>query len=382
MARIASYNVENLFDRVTAFGQTDPEKNQAIVAAYQEVNELFSAATYSENDKQRMVQLLVDLDVYHINQHGAARRRRTSAPQWAWLRANRGKFDREPENPAESVEVIASGRGSWIGWVELATEPVDERATRMTARVIKDLKADILGVVEADDRPSLVRFNRELLQDQYRHIMLVDGNDERGIDVGLMTRKGFEIGSIRSNVDASDNQGLVFSRDCCEYEVTTPKGTQITVLANHFKSQSGGGGAKRFRQATRVREIVDALTADGRHVIVLGDLNEGPAALGQPAANLEPLYQNNSPLVECYSLPNFELGGREGTYNSQGLRNRLDYIFVSASLQPHVTGGGVFRMGVWGDRKTRPDAWDTYPEMSGQWEQASDHAAVYLDLDV
>ena len=32
--------------------------------------------------------------------------------------------------------------------------------------------------------------------------------------------------------------------------------------------------------------------------------------------------------------------------------------------------------------KTRPDAWDTYPEMTRSEEQASDHGLVYIDLDL
>jgi len=382
MVRIASYNVENLFDRVTAFDETDTATNQGILAAYQEVNALFAETEYSPEQKERMVELLVQLDVYYQNQHNVARRRQTTSPRWAWLRANRGKFDRQPEDTSEGMVIEAGGRAAWIGWVELATEPVDERATRMTARVINDLGADILGVVEAEDRPSLLRFNEELLDNRYRHVMMVDGNDERGIDVGLMTRSGFPVGHIRSNVDARDDDGKIFSRDCCEYQVTTPNGTRVHVLVNHFKSQSGGGGGKRLRQATRVRAIAEELIAQGEHVVVLGDLNEGPPAGEDHARNLRPLYENNSPLMECYALPQFAIGNRPGTYDSQGVRNRLDYIFISGSLESSVTGGGVFRMGVWGSRKTRPTDWDTYVEMTSQAEQASDHAAVYVDLSI
>ncbi len=56
----------------------------------------------------------------------------------------------------------------------------------MTAAVITEVDANVLCVVEAEDRPSLVRMNIELLHDQYGHIMLVDGNDPRGIDIGLL----------------------------------------------------------------------------------------------------------------------------------------------------------------------------------------------------
>ena len=93
------------------------------------------------------------------------------------------------------------------------------------------------------------------------------------------------------------------------------------------------------------------------------------------------LYNNNSPLVECYSLPGFDVGNRPGTYESCGLSDRLDYIFFSKSLQPFFAGGGLFRKGLRGSRFTRPDDWETYPEMTTSVEQASDHAAVFMDLD-
>ena len=350
--------------------------------AYRKVNTLFSKAAYSDTEKQEIRDLLVELDIYYVNSSGAIRRKRTQSPRWAWLRKNRGKFDRQPRDQTKNVEIVASGRDDWIGWVELAKEPTDETSTRMTARVIKEVDADIIGIVEAEDRPSLVRFNKELLGGLNQHVMLVDGNDERGIDVGILTGDGFEIESIRSNVDTEDSTGIVFSRDCPQYEVRTPSGTVIHVLVNHFKSKSGGGDTKRQRQATQVRLIVNDLVAQGQHVIVLGDLNEGPAAPGSQAVNLASLFDNNSPLVDCYSLAAFQLGNRPGTFDSCGLSNRFDYILLSQSLQPYFVGGGVFRKGLWGSRVTRPTAWDTYTEITKSSEQASDHALVFVDLDI
>ena len=202
-------------------------------------------------DRARMRDLLERLGVYYRNSHGALRRRQTPTPQWAWLRKNRGTCDREPADPTADVEVVATGRGDWIGWLELATEVTDEVGTRMTARVITDLDAHIIAIVEAEDRPSLVRLNAEMLGGSYGHVMLVDGNDERGIDVGIMTRPGFEIRSIRSNVDAVDATGVIFSRDCAQYEIVTPTGEVLHVLVNHFKSQSGGGGPNANVKPTR-----------------------------------------------------------------------------------------------------------------------------------
>jgi endonuclease/exonuclease/phosphatase family metal-dependent hydrolase len=382
MIRIASYNVENLFARPKAFNPLDWTFGRAALDAYHEVNTLFAKAGYSAADKQMIRNLLLDLDIYRRNQHGAIRRKFSRDPQWAWLRKNRGKFDREPRDATQNVQIIANGRDDWIGWVELAKQPTNETSVRMTARVIRDVNADIIGIVEAEDRPSLVRFNNEMLGGQYGHVMLIDGNDGRGIDVGIMTAENIAIESIKSNVDTVDNVGTIFSRDCPQYKVRTPGGTEVHILVNHFKSQSGGGGIKRQRQAAEVRRIVNGLVGQGEHVVVLGDLNEGPPGQGSQAPNLFSLFNNNSPLIDCYSLANFQDGGRPGTYDSCGWHNRLDYIFISEGLQPYCTGGGIFRQGLWGTRMTRPTQWQTYAQMTHSTDQASDHAAVYIDLNI
>jgi len=380
MVRIASHNVENLFARPKAFNPQDWSEGRPILDAYHRLSTLIAKNDYAQADKREMRDLLVQLDIYSVNSHGAARRKLSSNPRWAWLRKNRGAFDREPDDPTQDIEIAATGRGDWIGWVELATAPTDEVGTRMTAKAIQEVNADIIAVVEAEDRLSLVRFDKELLNDLYEHTMLVDGNDERGIDVGIMTKSGLDIRCIRSNVDARDAVGLIFSRDCAQYEIATPAGNTIHILVNHFKSQSGGGGAKRKRQAEEVRRIVDRLFAQGQHVIVVGDLNEGPASPGAQAENLAPLFDNSSPLVDCYSQQGFDVGQKPGTFDTCGLRNRFDYILLTRNLLPSFLGGGLFRKGLWGTRSTRPTAWETYQDMNDATEQASDHAVVYVDL--
>ena len=118
--RIASYNVENLFARPRAFDPTDWDAGRPAVGAHAEFNALIANAAYSNGDKVRMRELLVILDIYTVNQHGAIRRKETSNPRWAWLRKNRGGFDRQPKDPTQSIEITATGRADWIGWVELA----------------------------------------------------------------------------------------------------------------------------------------------------------------------------------------------------------------------------------------------------------------------
>ncbi|QDU42862.1 Endonuclease/Exonuclease/phosphatase family protein [Symmachiella dynata] len=382
MTRIACYNVENLFARPNAFNPMDWDAGKPIIDAYHEVNELFNKPIYSAADRRRMRDLLVRLDIYSINENNVPRRKRTPTPRWAWLRNNRGSFDSQARDATQPVKIIATGRGAWIGWVELATEPTNEKATRLTGRVIDDVNADIIAIVEAEDRPSLVRFNEEMLNIPYDHVMLVDGNDPRGIDVGIMTRAGYEIESIRSNVDLTDNVGTVFSRDCAQYEVQTPNGNTVHILVNHFKSQSGGGGAKRRRQAQAVRRIVDDLVAAGEHVIVLGDLNEGPKTGQTRAENLRSLYLQNSPLIEVFTLPNFAIGNRPGTFGTCTLPKRFDYIYISQSLRQAYNGGGIFRDGLFCSLQSQNLRWPNYPDLTQENEQASDHACVFIDLNI
>jgi endonuclease/exonuclease/phosphatase family metal-dependent hydrolase len=384
--RFASFNVENLFARPKALKLDTWEEGEPILKAFADFNTLIERVTYTLADKKRMVELLVKLEVYRVDDGGVVRRNRTTNPRWAWLRANRGTFDEEHEDTG--IEIVANSRYDWIGWVELATEPVDEISTQMTAQVILNLKADVQAVIEAENRPSLDRFNQDMLASQFGHVMLIDGNDTRGIDVGVMTSQQVEIISMHSNVDVPDPSSAgehLFSRDCAEYECRLPSGATVRVLLNHFKSQSGGGGPKRARQAQGVRDIVDGLAAAGeQNVVVMGDLNEGPAALGQTAANLAPLYGPTSPLVDVYSLPAFNVGPRPGTFQSSGIRNRLDYIFVSQPLAALVVSGGIERHGLWGGPKNKnpPKDWDIYPGIEGPNQAASDHAAIFVDINI
>ena len=76
-----------------------------------------------------------------------------------------------------------------------------------------------MTTIEVDNRVALNRFNKQLLPAvgavPYPHVMVIDGNDDRGIDVGLVSR--FPIATMRSHVDDLVDGTLVFSRDCPEH---------------------------------------------------------------------------------------------------------------------------------------------------------------------
>ena len=94
---------------------------------------------------------------------------------FAVLLENRGDFLAAPADA--EPRIVATGRASWNGWVDLIVDPVDEIATRMTARVARRRRRRRALRRGGRSRPSLVKFNDELLDRRYAHAMLVDGND-------------------------------------------------------------------------------------------------------------------------------------------------------------------------------------------------------------
>lgn len=402
MVRLASYNVENLFARAKAMNTEVWSQGQPVLAAFERFNRLRQLESYTPAVKLQMIEDLLTMRVLVRTAHGRLVKQFVFDRQWTILRENRGDFLVERRataaDPLRGVEIVATGRADWTGWVELVTEPVDEIAEQMTARVINELDADVLAVVEAENRPALLEFNARLLQDRYRHVMLVDGNDPRGIDVGLLTKRGFPILSVSSHVDDRDTEHTVvakrdkrlFSRDAPAYRVDAGDGGEpLWVIVNHLKSQSRTGDEPpdnlRTRQATRLAAIYrDLRQAGATRIAMVGDFNRGPAADGMIAPSLEALCGPGIDAVDVFSLAQFDIGTKPGTWQTCSLRNRLDYIFLSPALASAVTAGGVVRDGLWGapTTKRRPTAWTAYPEITEARHAASDHGAVWVNIDL
>ncbi|WP_433306938.1 endonuclease/exonuclease/phosphatase family protein [Actinoplanes sp. CA-030573] len=368
--RIAAFNVENLFNRARALDQRSWSLGRPVLEAYQRICSLLEEPRYSDEIKREILRELVRLGL-----------RNSDTAPFARLRQNRGRLLRRSRDG--QVRVIADGRADWIGWVELTTDRCDELALEHTARVLRDVGADIVGVIEAESRFALKRFADAGVvtngKPHYPYVMVVDGNDERGIDVGVLAATGFPLVGQRTHVDDADEVGRVFSRDCAEYHFRTPGGLPVAVLVNHFKSKGYGGkvasDAIRRRQAVRVAAIYRELVAGGvAHVAVVGDLNDTPDS--EPLAPL----LTGTDLRDISAHPAFEDGGRPGTYGYCTARNKLDYVLLSPAMFAAARGGGIFRRGVWGGRRGR--LWPIYPTMTAAVHAGSDHAAIYADIDL
>ena len=376
--RIASYNVENLFDRAKALALPSWAAGKPILEHQARINELFNEPVYTPAIVTEILDLLTKLGL----------KGRDDGGPYALLRQNRGRL--LTRHADGTVDIVATGRLDWVGWVELKKEPTNELATQHTAMVIRDVNAQILGVVEAENRVSLRDFSSILIQQvggtSYRQVMVIDGNDERGIDVGIMTAAGYEIVGIRSHVDDDDGQGSVYSRDCPEFTIATPTGDELVVLVNHFKSKGFGRPAdndkRRRRQAAWTAAIYDRLVAEGRtSVVVLGDLNDTPDDPGDPPGPLAPLLVDTD-LRDITTHPAFspDPSGRPGTFGNGTKSQKIDYVLLSPPLWAKVVGGGIFRLGVWGG--VNGTLFPHYPSMTRKVEQASDHAAIYADINL
>jgi hypothetical protein len=56
--RIATFNVENLFSRVSAMNSDDPAKTSLVLADVAELQRLITQPLYSDADKKRMLEIL------------------------------------------------------------------------------------------------------------------------------------------------------------------------------------------------------------------------------------------------------------------------------------------------------------------------------------
>lgn len=366
--RLATYNVENLFCRAKVMNLSNWQEGRLTLEQFAEACSLLGEATYTPALEERLAALLTALGLG-----------KSDEGPYVELQRNRGSLLQRKDG---AITVTAQGRADWVGDLRLRSAPVQVEAVRNTARVIAAVRADVLAVVEAESRPALLQFRDDVLHPlagtlRYPQCMLIDGNDPRGIDVGLLLAPGYTLGPMYSHVNDLDGRGRpLFSRDCPEYSVSTPGGQRLLVLINHLKSKGYGtpaaSNARRKAQATRVAAIYQGLRAAGETLIaVVGDFNDTPTS-----ASLQPLL-GGTDLQDAFAHPAFDNGGFAGTFGSSSALNKLDYLLLSPALFARVQAGGVERSGVWPGARPK---WPALPTLLREADAASDHAACWVDL--
>lgn len=365
MLRIATFNLENLFTRPSAMNmETDADGRQAI-EDHAELNRIVAHSIYSPEDKSRLIVLSSRYKFHVLNPPSNA---------LVQLQKIRGKLFRKPKSGP--LEVVANGRADWTGWFELRREDVKWQATFNTARVIAENTPDILLIVEVENRPTLRRFSEQVLAAEfglrYPYLMVIDGNDDRGIDVGIASR--FPIVQMQSHVhDPGPTGAMVFSRDCPEFDIELTDGQRIVILPNHFKSKRNGdnGASNNRRRAQAERAHAIALDALQRSDLVLlgGDLNDLP-----DSTPLAPLLADGFHDVSVH--PDYPTT-RPGTYGTGLKSQKLDYLIMSPALRSKLRTVGIDRRGSY-----HPTLWDPFDTVTRSADDASDHHLLWAEFDL
>jgi len=308
--------------------------------------------------------------------------------------------NRSYEKIAQAVGLasIASRQGDLVAY-----ETTDIQRDN-TGRAILDSAPDVLAVQEVENLYTLRIFNRQYLKNYFDRMILIDGNDPRGIDVGFLLRKGFsgQITGIQTHID--EGQGgkavvrgpggpgsaigypatnAVFSRDCLCVDVAIG-GATLAFLVNHLKAQDGTADAdtRRTLQATRVAALAAEARTHGKLPIVLGDLNADVADAKQTKNKAKKRAGDSLlPLLTAKGLvDSFGATAENWThyYESDDSVSRLDYILVDKQLT--VNGREVLRKGLSlkCDQTTAP----RYPTIGLTHTEASDHCPVTAVIEV
>lgn len=340
--RVATFNCENLFSRPKIFAARG---NRPTILL------------------DKVAELQAELRKRTFN-HSKIRQLKEGLKGYATVNDIRGKH------------TSARGVKQWLGWVELTRKQAEVAAVKNIARVIADLDAHVLCLVEVENRPLLQKFHDGILYEDflkpkhrsgYEYIRLMDGNDDRGIDVAVMSR--LPINWIKSHIhETTTYNGRIvklYSRDCLEVDVQATSTRRIRLFVNHLKSMGYSpandprSNRRRLGQARGVAKLVDPLDLSRDYVIVAGDLNSDPTS-----ASLKPLLAKSDLYNVNLGLPPKE----RGTYRTGN--KQLDYLIVSDALRRKLTEVHIERRGLF-SRKT-----ESYPTVTSRKTEASDHAAA------
>ncbi len=264
----------------------------------------------------------------------------------------------------------------------------DAQETETVARRILSMDVDVLAVQEVEDIDILKEFNRTRLKGLYPYQVLIEGNDARFIDIGLLSK--LPVGAVTSFQTAvrSQNPGQrVFSRDLVAAEILNSSSTRVlfTLFNNHLKSHFGdeddsGQGksandARRRQQAEKISEIVAQRTRPDSKYIIVGDMNDPPDGLPlQPLLTIEgrPLFNALANPLETRP-PKPEADGHDPQSPAWTHRFKksgqppehelFDQIWLSPALTP------AFRA-AWIDRRTKHGG------------DGSDHDPAWVEMDL
>ncbi len=289
--------------------------------------------------------------------------------QWVLVGAGHGPEDPPPQlDPTESTSPYYRIQRNTDGTL---IKPKSEDGLEAISSRIDAMGLDVVCVQEVENLDALRAFNRSRLANPYRYEVLVEGNDPRFIDVGILSHYPIaNVTSHRFEVHPAEPAMPVFGRDLLEAQVLSPTRSRklFSVFVNHLKSNfvrfddpdpestRQANNVRRRRQAEVVRRIVDAKTRPTSRYVVVGDMNDAPES-DTLAPFTEPLTDALAQVVESRPAPpatNPEDAPVDARWTHRFSVSRgpdkfelFDQIWLSPSLGPKLDHAEIERRTKW-----------------------------------
>ncbi len=208
-----------------------------------------------------------------------------------------------------------------------------DQLERVAAR-IRAADADVLALEEVENRFYLQRFVASMLPDMgYKYVICFEGNDQRGIDVALLSR--LPVGPVTSHIYErfSDGSGREtwFQRDLLQVRIEPPDCPSFQVFVVHFKSKRSGTESEKTRLAEcrQARKILDGELEKDKNALfaICGDFND--TFDSNPVKALRGA--GPTALVDFMK----DLPKDAVSYNANPHRSIIDYVFVSPAMAKH-----------------------------------------------
>lgn len=155
-------------------------------------------------------------------------------------------------------------------------ELLKEKLTRI-AGTIKQVGngqgPDVLFLQEVENKGVLERLNKEFLGGVYAEVILIEGNDPRGIDVAIISKLPLNSKPVLHTIPlkSDDPEAKKDTRGILEADLKLPDGSPLTVYAIHFPSPSHPADL-RSQALAHLNGLANPLKSS-RFVIAAGDFN-------------------------------------------------------------------------------------------------------------
>jgi len=269
----------------------------------------------------------------------------------------------------------------WNGWTKLNTVPISKDSIKNKAKVILDVDPDIILLQQVENRKSLIQFHeiffKKNRESGYEEIMHLQGNDGRGLGMGILLKSGYHIKSIKSFANERDENGnLLFDNGFQQYKIKTPKNKMLFLLCCQLL-ENGVSESHRKQQVMKIAKTYTNLRSKGhQHIIVAGTLNTPSYS-----DSISPIFESDlKDVVKHNSFKVITDSGEDAGYYRMGAYRmgvnikQKDYLLVSPAFYDKIDQCGMNRKALWPLKKPE---WEIYDTVQNEKDAASDHPLLW-----